>query len=720
MKKHLKMANLSYSVKLGSDCLNKLRQILDSPTFTTTNIDGKHVCQIGQSFLQSSSLPDQISHLKQLVTLAVHRNTSQATVELVLQFLLSMYFDAEIQKSSLYKPIAKCLDSIDEAITQRMYVGKVDIKRLILDQAKKATTGKEFISSVKCLAESPIQTVRYQTVTHHFSAIVTAFIPHLIACLQQLAPDRNGRNAKAHIENVSLAHTACQIFFRLLSMPGHSKEQALECCQKVKPLLVEALLKGYGNMDLLISIGLCIAQLTNRESDGEDEGDVLNKVELLLTRDSAVTDQHFVQCCLLNGIISCFKHCPLALHQLILHTCCHLTTVKMNTTNLLVFMKMLVTWTSSLSREPQGRDFIEQEAYQPLLSYLWLVWEHSSETVRQSSREVFANLLRSVSSNDMRLETLQFLKKYSWLHKGKYGFLHEYVLIAGVEETLLHLSEPGATSLLLEILGYIKYQHLANYVSEFVCCIMKCDKKAHSYTPAEWTERWLIPLVEAVEGKPDTRTNVSQNLLPRIIKVWPETIVELLRRMADDKIGSSEQVALSYNLPASSHDQSADIYLMLARRARTSGLLSEEAQDEETWCGVLNRKRIDSSLHSSCPKRRLSAFALVCESHKTSCAIQKDEFKWVSEFVRDNSYHSDASFRQQMLSHLKHFLYHVLESNRKLDSVSQRPYQEFLRALGMMQVERLATSSLANYRIIGLEILNLLSNIFPFGTFSEH
>lgn len=74
-------------------------------------------------------------------------------------------------------------------------------------------------------------------------------------------------------------------------------------------------------------------------------------------------------------------------------------------------------------------------------------------------------------------------------------------------------------------------------------------------------------------------------------------------------------------------------------------------------------------------QRRLSAFALVCESHKTSGAINAYEFTWVSEFVRDNSYHAEPSFRQQMLSHLKHFFYHLLESGRKLDSNGQRPHQ---------------------------------------------
>ena len=77
-----------------------------------------------------------------------------------------------------------------------------------------------------------------------------------------------------------------------------------------------------------------------------------------------------------------------------------------------------------------------------------------------------------------------------------------------------------------------------------------------------------------------------KNLLPKITKIWPETIVELLKRMSDRE---------SYN---QSDDQSADIYLMLARRARTSGLLAESVQTAESWCGVLSRKIVNDSLHS--------------------------------------------------------------------------------------------------------------------------
>lgn len=49
------------------------------------------------------------------------------------------------------------------------------------------------------------------------------------------------------------------------------------------------------------------------------------------------------------------------------------------------------------------------------------------------------------------------------------------------------------------------------------------------------------------------------------------------------------------------------------------------------------------------------------------------EFVWVNDFIRDNSFHSAPSFRQQMLSHLKHFLYHVLESSRRPDSLTRHP-----------------------------------------------
>lgn len=69
--------------------------------------------------------------------------------------------------------------------------------------------------------------------------------------------------------------------------------------------------------------------------------------------------------------------------------------------------------------------------------------------------------------------------------------------------------------------------------------------------------------------------------------------MELLKRMASE--GSCER----------SCDESADMYLMLARRARTSGLLEEDVQDGETWCGVLSRRLIEDSLHSSHSQVRL-------------------------------------------------------------------------------------------------------------------
>ena len=51
---------------------------------------------------------------------------------------------------------------------------------------------------------------------------------------------------------------------------------------------------------------------------------------------------------------------------------------------------------------------------------------------------------------------------------------------------------------------------ISEQVSEFICCLMKCDKKTHSYTEKEWTERWLIPLVRAVGRHPHSQIHVSQ------------------------------------------------------------------------------------------------------------------------------------------------------------------------------------------------------------------
>ena len=88
-----------------------------------------------------------------------------------------------------------------------------------------------------------------------------------------------------------------------------------------------------------------------------------------------------------------------------------------------------------------------------------------------------------------------------------------------------------------------------------------------------------------------------QNLLPKMIKIWPETIVELLRRMPAS--GTCDLPVQSCDHQEVSCDLSADIYLMLARRARSSGLLAEHVEDEENWCGVLRKDLIVSSLHSS-------------------------------------------------------------------------------------------------------------------------
>ena len=100
-----------------------------------------------------------------------------------------------------------------------------------------------------------------------------------------------------------------------------------------------------------------------------------------------------------------------------------------------------------------------------------------------------------------------------------------------------------------------------------------------------------------------------QNLIPKIIKIWPETIVGLLGWL-------STQPASSANLL---------MYLMLARRARSAGLLDEgsersdvtnnrskaytegskgnnersEVENNTTWCGVLSRQLITVALKSA-------------------------------------------------------------------------------------------------------------------------
>jgi len=72
--------------------------------------------------------------------------------------------------------------------------------------------------------------------------------------------------------------------------------------------------------------------------------------------------------------------------------------------------------------------------------------------------------------------------------------------------------------------------------------------------------------------------------LPKITKIWPETIVELLNWLSTDGVCEGPTV---------------DIYLMLARRARTGGLLKEHLQQGDTWCGVLSQRLLHSALHSN-------------------------------------------------------------------------------------------------------------------------
>ncbi|KAF6019995.1 THADA [Bugula neritina] len=728
MKKHIGMEKSVKAVSLGKDletALSSLTQLHES------RVASDYISE----FLGSRSFIDQIKALKKIgETIKGITDSTQYDAAIAVRFLITLYLTPSLCKSALHKAITSLMPVCDEVYEKLSSFG-ITTEQLIVDHLQQLTSTKDFITCIRCLIESSPSSCRYKAIYHNLSIFIVSVADHLDNVLSDIRNARTEKvNSTAHSANISVGHLTCQTLFRLISLSSMAVARDIQqCLQSSLQYLQQTLHLEEGSMDLLISVGLCIAQILYIQSISlqVDQGVYYTSEALILINSASLdstesnidiiestcqamsepvipasTCRHMYLCCLLNGLVSCSKQHGLQFHQLIFKTVCQLTQQKMYINAQLVFIKMLVTWTACLRREmSEYKEFMEA-VYSSLFNYLLFVWEHSTEVVRQSSREVYANLLAALKTSDqLRTQSLTTIMSYPWSRKGKYGFLMEYVNKRGVEDVLAHIDgNRSVISLLHKVICYIHQQQLANYISEFICCMMSADKKSNSYTCQEWIQRWLIPLVDAMKCQPDCHKNVSQNLLPKITKIWPETIVELLNWLSTDGVCEGPTV---------------DIYLMLARRARTGGLLKEHLQQGDTWCGVLSQRLLHSALHSNNSERRLAAFALICESHKTTTPIADFEFTWVNEFIRDNSYHEEPSFRQQMLSHLKHFLYHVSEWTRKLSHGERQPATNFLRVLGTKQIQRLDSSSIANHRSVALDILTLISQIFPYGTFSD-
>ncbi|XP_065153408.1 thyroid adenoma-associated protein isoform X1 [Paramisgurnus dabryanus] len=356
-------------------------------------------------------------------------------------------------------------------------------------------------------------------------------------------------------------------------------------------------------------------------------------------------------------------------------------------------------------------------------------WEHPLDGVRHQTRSLFQNLLlihqnctehRSDPTADPYIAQLtRDLLALEWHMKGKYGTLACLVEHLGAEH-LLRL-DGGLSSRLLGLMGD---QTLAPYASDLLeklfvshkaqlCARFKDD---HAWME-RWHEAWVTPLLEVLcAARLDQTTYILDYFLPKLLRCNPSSLshmVQALQEMPSSTEG------------ASGSRGALGALMTCLRAARAQGVL--KSLDEELWDGLVPLPLMRQALVHKHDQVRMDALGLVCESHRSTETLSKQEMELIRHFLPFNLNSQSPGVRQQTISLFKKLLCRVKDSaqllHKKLD---QNPndkdqeilhmYQEFLRWFCKTLFQVLHPGASFSRCLMALHLLGLIAEHFTFDT----
>ncbi|NWR31265.1 THADA protein, partial [Tachuris rubrigastra] len=312
-----------------------------------------------------------------------------------------------------------------------------------------------------------------------------------------------------------------------------------------------------------------------------------------------------------------------------------------------------------------------------LLEYIYTHWDHPLDAIRHQTKLIFKNLLHihqrtitgsSEESDPFFSRLTKHLLSLDWHVKGKYSSLGCLVECVGTEN-ILQLDR----TIPVQILDVMNDQSLAPYASDLLET-MFTNHKAHftsSFQESTWIDRWhniwVSPLLVILcEGDHDQTTYIIDYYLPKLLKCNPDILshmIRILQASADANLGSCSTRGALGALMACLRTARAHGHLELSN-IMSNGLVSTECIKQ----GLVHQ-------HSQVC---IDALGLLCETHRTTEVVSKEEMQLIQFFLMYNLNSQSPSVRQQIISLLRKLFCRIQESSQVLCKLEQNKTKQEL------------------------------------------
>ncbi|XP_016355970.1 thyroid adenoma-associated protein [Sinocyclocheilus anshuiensis] len=360
-----------------------------------------------------------------------------------------------------------------------------------------------------------------------------------------------------------------------------------------------------------------------------------------------------------------------------------------------------------------------------LHQHIYAHWEHPLDGVRHQTCFMFQNLLtlhqhcsdhKSDPTGDPYITQLtQDLLMLEWHMKGKYGTLGCLVEHLGAEY-LLKL-DGGLPSRLLDLMGD---QTMAPYASDLLEKLFVSHKAqlcARFRAGDAWIEVWVRPLLQVLcTARLDQTTYILDYFLPKLLRCNPSSLSHMVQALQEMPACTEGSAGSRGALGA---------LMTCLRAARSQGVL--KSVEEELWGGLVPLPLMRQALVHKHDQVRMDALGLVCESHRSTETLSRQEIELIRHFLPFNLNSQSPGVRQQTVSLLKKLLCRVKDSaqllQKKLDQHHNHKdqqvfnmYQEFLRWFCETLFQVFHPGASFSRCLMALHLLGLIAEHFTFNT----
>ncbi|XP_052428210.1 thyroid adenoma-associated protein homolog isoform X1 [Carassius gibelio] len=364
-----------------------------------------------------------------------------------------------------------------------------------------------------------------------------------------------------------------------------------------------------------------------------------------------------------------------------------------------------------------------------LHQHIYAHWEHPLDGVRHQTRSMFQNLLKlhqhcsdhtSDPTGDPYITQLtQDLLALEWHMKGKYGTLGCLVEHLGAEY-LLRL-DGGLPSRLLGLMGD---QTMAPYASDLLEKLFVSHKAqlCARFMDGDawidgWHEVWVRPLLQVLcTARLDQTTYILDYFLPKLLRCNPSSLSHMVQALQEMPACTEGSAGSRGALGA---------LMTCLRAARSQGVL--KSVEEELFGGLVPLPLMRQALVHKHDQVRMDALGLVCESHRSTETLSRQEIELIRHFLPFNLNSQSPGARQQTVSLLKKLLCRVKDSaqllQKKLDQHHNHKdqqvldmYQEFLRWFCETLFQVFHPGASFSRCLMALHLLGLIAEHFTFNT----